>query len=119
MLPGRRTADDLNVVVIGWGGVASVTGVADTAGNTYLPAGGTFGTSSGVNSAVFSQEIFYAINTKAGAAASNTRSPLLSYYVEMPRPPIFESPNTAACPQPFRSKLLRRRQLRQRWQRQR
>ena len=66
---GAQTVGDLNVVVIGWAGVSSVTGVADTAGNTYLPAGGTFSTSSGVNT--ISQAIFYAADIKA-AAAGNT-----------------------------------------------
>jgi hypothetical protein len=60
-----QTTGNLNVVVIGWGGVASVTGVTDTAGNAYLPAGGTFGTSSGVNT--ISQAIFYAADIKVTA----------------------------------------------------
>jgi len=65
---GAQTAGDLNVVVIGWGGVSSITGIADTAGNTYLPAGGTFSTSSGANT--ISQTIFYAANIKAAAAGN-------------------------------------------------
>jgi IPT/TIG domain len=65
---GAQTVGDLNVVVIGWGGVSSVTGVTDTAGNTYAPAGGTFSTSSGANT--ISQAIWYAANIKAAAAGN-------------------------------------------------
>ncbi len=65
---GAQAAGDLNVVVIGWGGVSSITGIADTAGNTYHPAGGTFSTSSGANT--ISQAIFYAANIKAAGAGN-------------------------------------------------
>jgi hypothetical protein len=65
---GAQAAGDLNVVVIGWAGVSSVTGVTDTAGNTYLPAGGTFSANSGINT--ISQAIFYAADIKASAAGN-------------------------------------------------
>ena len=64
--PNPEAAGDLNVVVVGWGDTtSSVASVTDTAGNNYLTAVGTFSTGTGSNAV--SQEIFYAINTKAGA----------------------------------------------------
>jgi hypothetical protein len=55
-------AGDLNVVVVGWSDTtSSVTGVTDTAGNTYAMAAGT-NAGSGV-----SESIFYAANIASGA----------------------------------------------------
>ncbi len=60
--PAAQTAGDLNVVVVGWNdSTSNVTGITDTAGNTYqLAIGPTRGTG-------ISQSIYYATNIKAGS----------------------------------------------------
>ena len=62
-----QTAGDLNVVVVGWNdSLATITSVADSAGNSYLAAGPT----TQVN--IASQAIYYAPNILTAPANGNT-----------------------------------------------
>jgi len=68
-----QTAGNLNVVVVGWNDIsATIAGVADSNGNTYVLAGSTVSTpvpASGpaASQVVVSQAIYYARNINAGA----------------------------------------------------
>ena len=63
-----QAAGDLNVVVVGWNdATATVAGVSDSRGNTYVRAVGPT-----IRSGVASQSIYYAKNIQAAAAGANT-----------------------------------------------
>jgi hypothetical protein len=66
-----QTAGNLNVVVVGWNdSSATIAGVADSNGNTYVLAGSTVSTPvpapGGASQVVVSQAIYYATNINAG-----------------------------------------------------
>jgi hypothetical protein len=66
-----QTAGNLNVVVVGWNDTsATIAGVADSNGNTYVLAGSTVSTPvpapGGASQVVVSQAIYYATNINAG-----------------------------------------------------
>jgi IPT/TIG domain len=63
-----QNAGDLNVVVVGWNdSTASVSGVSDSSGNSYLIAAAAV-----VQSGTASQAIYYARNISAASAGANT-----------------------------------------------
>jgi hypothetical protein len=66
--PGAQTAGDLNVVAVSWNNTtATVSGIADSKGNTYVAAVGPT-----TISGVASQTIYYAKNITPATAGSNT-----------------------------------------------
>jgi len=83
---GQQTSGDLNVVVIGWSDtVATVSGVSDTAGNTYILATGP--TMDGTNA---TQSIYYAKNIFGAGAGANTVTVVFSVPASFPDLRILE-----------------------------
>jgi hypothetical protein len=83
---GQQTSGDLNVVVIGWSDtVATVSGVSDTAGNTYVLASGP--TMNGTNA---TQSIYYAKNIFGAGAGVNTVTVIFSVPASFPDLRILE-----------------------------
>jgi hypothetical protein len=75
-----QAAGNVNVVFVGWGqATGSVASIADTSGNTYVPAVGPT-----VNPAGATQSIYYANNIAAAGTGANTITVTFSGTVSFP-----------------------------------
>jgi hypothetical protein len=81
-----QTAGDLSVVVVGWNdSTATVTGVTDTSGNSYLRAVGPT-----IQAGVASQSIYYASNINSANAGANVVAVTFSGPARYPDIRVFE-----------------------------